>query len=111
MKGALTSPVYKESNPHGRHQMLLTVLTAIGYFSSQLTAILNSNRWESSDFVLEDCMFEKLLQTFFFFYTVLFYESSAVNDVSNKSFQKSIEIIRENEGYNDRFSDVDTLLL
>lgn len=88
MKGALTSPVYKESNPHGRHQMLLTVLTAIGYFSSQLTAILNSNRWESSDFVLEDCMFEELLQTFFFFYTVLFYESSAVNDVSNKSFFK-----------------------
>ncbi|CAI4044060.1 Hir3p SKDI_10G3400 [Saccharomyces kudriavzevii IFO 1802] len=109
MKSALTSAFYKESNPHARHQMLLTVLTAIGYFSSQLTKILSLNRWKHDDFVLEDFMFEKLLQTFFFFYTVLFYESSAVNDSSSKSFFKRAS--RSSGKMKDIIVDLSTLML
>ncbi|EJS43103.1 hir3p [Saccharomyces arboricola H-6] len=109
MKGTLTSPFYKELTPHARHQMLLTVLTAIGYFSSQLTKILNFNRWENSGFALEDCMFDKLLQTFFFFYTVLFYESSAVTGTSNKSFFKRAS--RSSGKMKDIMIDLSTLIL
>ncbi|CAI4045405.1 hypothetical protein SUVZ_10G3210 [Saccharomyces uvarum] len=109
MKGALTSSFYRESNPHARQQMLLTVLTAIGYFSSKLTKILNLNRWENSDFTLEDYMFDKLLNTFFFFYTVLFYESSAVVETSNKSFFKRAS--KSSGKMKDIMIDISTLIL
>ncbi|CAI1525246.1 hypothetical protein SEUBUCD646_0J03310 [Saccharomyces eubayanus] len=109
MKGALKSSFYRESNPHARQQMLLTVLTAIGYFSSKLNKILNVNRWENSDFTLEDCMFDKLLKTFFFFYTVLFYESSAVTETSNKSFFKRAS--KSSGKMKDIIIDLSTLIL
>lgn len=82
----LASGEYTDQPDKGRQQMLLTILCTIDNFTSKLIDILARENWCASDITVSSDNFKLLVQVFYLFYPILYYENSTRNDPSCKSF-------------------------